>query len=107
MPFHIFKKAKRVGFSLGYCETLRIRDGHLFPIKPFAKAQLYVPGGWIDCRGDWSGPKYLSIEGLIAQPVPWETWMEITLTDAIRAIDFCQNCAADLGRDGFSRIPLP
>jgi hypothetical protein len=107
MPFEIFQKSRRVAYSVGFCEKLHIRDGHIFPINPFAKAQLHVPGGWIDCRGDWHGPKHLPIEGLIVRPVPVEIWMRIPMLDAICAIDLCRAYSIDLGRDGYSRIPLP
>lgn len=107
MPFEIFQQIRSVSFSLGFCETLEIREGKLFPLQPFSKMQLFVPGGWIDCRGDWHGPRYLQlVENIEVHPVPIQLWMHISMVDAIRAIDLCRDCAVDLGREGFTRIPL-
>lgn len=104
MAFQIYQKSRRTAFLLGFCESLKIRDNHLFPLSPFSRAQLFVPGGWIDCRGDWHGPRHLPIEGILVRSVPYEVWMGIPMVDAIRAIDLCCHCSIDLGRDGFNRV---
>jgi hypothetical protein len=106
MPFEISKRSGKVGFLIGYCRTLRIRDGYIFPIEPYNKAQIFVPGGWVECRGDWQGPMHLPAIEVRVSPVKFETWMIISMLDVIQAVDLCKSHSIDLGRDGFSRIPI-
>lgn len=105
--FEISRIVGGVPFHIGFAFNLKIQREFLLPIEPFSKGILYVPGGWLECRGDWHGPRHLPVEEIVVKPVPMEIWMLIPMVDAIHAIDLCSTCSVDLGRDGYTRIPYP